>query len=62
MIAGNNGGKCAKICSHEIIIPSSVTARIQEMQMILGHLIIELVEKKIKYLNIFYERKNKINC
>ena len=47
LIAGNNGGKCAKICSHEIIIPSSVTARIQEMQMILGHLIIELVEKKL---------------
>ena len=41
------GVNVLKFVSHEIIIPSSVTARIQEMQMILGHLIIELVEKKL---------------
>ena len=55
MIAGNNGAK-TKICSHEIIIPSSVTARIQENANDTSHLIIELVEK-IKYLNIFMKEK-----
>ena len=47
LISGNKGGKCAKLCSHEILIPSSTTSRIQEMQLIIGHLIIELAEKKL---------------
>jgi D-sedoheptulose 7-phosphate isomerase len=47
LISGNKGGKCAKLCSHKILIPSSTTSRIQEMQLIIGHLIIELVEKKL---------------
>tara|TARA_Y100000389_G_C17427120_1_gene500239 strand:- start:21 stop:599 length:579 start_codon:yes stop_codon:yes gene_type:complete len=47
LIAGNKGGICKKLCTHEILIPTSITSRIQEMQLMIGHLIIELVEKKL---------------
>tara|TARA_B100000886_G_scaffold339535_1_gene305303 strand:- start:14617 stop:15195 length:579 start_codon:yes stop_codon:yes gene_type:complete len=47
LISGNNGGKCGNKCDHEILINSKITSRIQEIQMLIGHLIIELVEKKL---------------
>ena len=49
LISGNNGGKCSGLSSYEILIPSKITSRIQEMQKLIGHLIIELVEKKFKF-------------
>ena len=41
---GSNGGKAAKLGSLNLIIPSKVTARIQECHIFLGHIIFEQVE------------------
>lgn len=41
---GNDGGKVKNIADANIIIPSKITARIQECHIFLGHLIFEAVE------------------
>lgn len=46
-ILGNNGGKAKKLSDHNIIIPSSNTALIQEEHLFLGHFILNEVEKKL---------------
>jgi D-sedoheptulose 7-phosphate isomerase len=46
-ILGNGGGKAKKISNHNIIIPSSDTALIQEEHLFLGHYILNEVEKKL---------------
>ena len=48
LISGNKGGRCAKYSDIQVIIPSKTTSRIQEITLFIGHLIIELVEKKLK--------------
>ena len=52
LISGNKGGKCKIQSNHNIIIPSKSTARIQEMQLLIGHSIIESIEDKIRIKNI----------
>ena len=44
---GNNGGKMKEICKHLINIPSNDTPRIQEVHILVGHIICELVEAKL---------------
>jgi D-sedoheptulose 7-phosphate isomerase len=44
LISGNQGGKCSKLSDFELIIPSESTARIQEMQIFIGHIICDYVE------------------
>ena len=44
---GNKGGKCIGMSDLEIIIPSSITSKIQECHLMLGHFILEKVEDKI---------------
>ena len=44
---GKNGGKLAPLVDHAFVVPSSVTARIQECHMTLGHVLCELVEEKL---------------
>jgi D-sedoheptulose 7-phosphate isomerase len=46
-MTGENGGKLKNICDYLINIPTSVTPRIQEAHILVGHIICELVEKKI---------------
>ena len=46
-LIGNNGGSMAGRGDHEIIIPSNDTARVQECQMFIGHLICEVVEAEL---------------
>tara|TARA_B110000003_G_C16626954_1_gene525207 strand:+ start:845 stop:1417 length:573 start_codon:yes stop_codon:yes gene_type:complete len=46
-LLGNKGGKAKKYCSINIIVPSTVTARIQETHIFLGHFIFESVERLI---------------
>lgn len=41
---GNKGGTAKKYSNHNIIVPSSNTARIQEIHIFLGHYIFEQVE------------------
>lgn len=43
-LLGNGGGELSKICSSNIIVNSSVTARIQEAHIFIGHTICGAVE------------------
>lgn len=38
-LSGRNGGKMNGICDLNIIVPSEVTARIQEMHILIGHIL-----------------------
>lgn len=48
LMSGNKGGKCFGLSDFELIIPSQSTARIQEMQIFIGHIICDYIEKNIK--------------
>ncbi len=44
-LLGKSGGKITECCDVSIIIPSNVTARIQESHIMIGHIICELAEQ-----------------
>lgn len=44
---GNDGGDLLRLSIHSINVPSSNTARIQEMHILIGHTICELIDMKI---------------
>jgi D-sedoheptulose 7-phosphate isomerase len=44
---GNNGGKAKKNCDIKLIVNSTITARIQECHIFLGHFILQNVEDLI---------------
>ncbi len=44
---GNKGGKAKKYCDIDLIVPSNVTARIQECHIFLGHYILEKTENRL---------------
>lgn len=44
---GGNGGEIAKIADISLIIPSAITARIQEAHITVGHIICELAEQEL---------------
>jgi D-sedoheptulose 7-phosphate isomerase len=46
-ILGNDGGNLATVCDHSVIVPSTSTQRIQEMHVIVGHLMCELSERAL---------------
>ncbi len=46
-LTGETGGKLHDVCNLTIRIPSTNTARIQEVHMLLGHCICQMVEKNI---------------
>ena len=46
-MTGETGGKLKENCDFLINIPSLVTPRIQECHIMVGHIICELVEKKL---------------
>jgi len=43
-LLGKGGGEAFKLVSNSIVIPSRSTARIQEMHIIIGHILCELIE------------------
>lgn len=43
-LSGNQGGLAKQIANQNIIVPSRSTARIQEIQILIGHILIEIVE------------------
>lgn len=43
-LTGGDGGELAKVADISLAVPSSVTARIQEAHITIGHIICELVE------------------
>lgn len=44
---GGSGGKLAGMVDHPFIVPSKVTARIQESHITLGHVLCELIEDQL---------------
>ena len=45
---GNKGGKAKKICKNNIIVESNNTARIQEAHICIGHILMDIIENKLK--------------
>ncbi|NPU88324.1 MAG: D-sedoheptulose 7-phosphate isomerase [Fervidobacterium sp.] len=46
-MTGATGGKMGEICDYMIKVPSTDTPRIQEAHIMIGHIICEIVERKI---------------
>jgi D-sedoheptulose 7-phosphate isomerase len=46
-MSGGKGGKIKELCQHNINIPSSNTARIQEAHIIVGHIFCQIIEEKL---------------
>ena len=46
-MSGDKGGKIKELCQHNIIIPSSNTARIQEAHIIVGHIFCQIIEEQL---------------
>lgn len=44
---GGNGGKLAALVDYPFVVPSTVTARIQESHITLGHVLCELAEEQL---------------
>ena len=44
VLGGKDGGKAKGVCAHEIIVPSSTTARIQEVHTLVLHQWLEVIE------------------
>jgi D-sedoheptulose 7-phosphate isomerase len=44
---GTGGGKCKKEINIPIIVPSKNTQRIQETHLLLGHILLELIEREL---------------
>jgi len=45
---GKNGGKMNKICDINLVVPSNDTPRIQEMHILFGHTICQIVDDNFK--------------
>jgi len=43
-LSGRNGGKMTSLCDLNIIVPSEITARIQEMHILIGHILCKAVD------------------
>jgi D-sedoheptulose 7-phosphate isomerase len=43
--AGDGGGRMAGLVDHRVFVPSTSTARVQEMHMVLGHALCALLER-----------------
>ncbi len=41
---GRDGGKMAEVCDLLLVVPSKITARIQEMHILIGHALCDLIE------------------
>ena len=46
-LLGRDGGELLRICDHSIVVPSSVTARIQECHILIGHTLCGLIEQEL---------------
>lgn len=47
VFTGNKGGNISGMADYSFIVPSDVTARIQETHITLGHVLCELIDQKI---------------
>jgi len=46
-LSGNDGGDMNKICDVNILVPASDTPRIQEMHILIGHTLCQLIEQSL---------------
>lgn len=46
-LLGGTGGILAELCDASVIVPSSVTARIQESHILIGHIWCEMIEERL---------------
>ncbi|MCO5249990.1 MAG: SIS domain-containing protein [Candidatus Kapabacteria bacterium] len=46
-LLGGNGGKLLPLCDYSVVVPSEVTARIQESHILIGHIWCEIIEETI---------------
>ncbi len=46
-LTGADGGELAKLADLSLVVPSSITARIQEAHITIGHIVCELVEQAL---------------
>ena len=46
-LTGGDGGDLARLADVSLLVPSSVTARIQEAHITIGHAICELIEQTL---------------
>jgi D-sedoheptulose 7-phosphate isomerase len=46
-LTGNSGGDLLRLCDAAIIVPSTVTARIQEMHILIGHMWCKALEQSL---------------
>lgn len=44
-LLGRDGGQLRSLCDHSIVVPSAVTARIQECHILIGHTLCGLIEQ-----------------
>ncbi|HEY6000419.1 MAG TPA: D-sedoheptulose 7-phosphate isomerase [bacterium] len=45
--SGGDGGALLRECDHCVTVPATITARIQEMHLICGHVVCDIVEQEI---------------
>jgi D-sedoheptulose 7-phosphate isomerase len=46
-LSGNDGGKLNQVCDINLVVPSDNTARIQEMHILIGHILCQIIEDSI---------------
>ena len=46
-LLGGDGGPARALCDHALVVPSPVTARVQEAHIALGHAIMEFLEDRL---------------
>ncbi len=46
-LSGRDGGKMNDVCDINIVVPSENTARIQEMHILIGHIVCQIIENEI---------------
>ena len=46
-LLGRDGGKIKSVCDHVLIVSSNDTARIQEMHIMAGHIVCDLLEQSV---------------
>jgi D-sedoheptulose 7-phosphate isomerase len=46
-LLGRDGGQLRALCDHAIVVPSDVTARIQEAHILIGHTLCGLIEQHL---------------
>jgi D-sedoheptulose 7-phosphate isomerase len=49
--SGGDGGQLVRECDHVVVVPSNGTARIQEIQLLCGHVICDIVEQDLLHPN-----------